>query len=246
MNQRELFVQKTFDRIAQRYDLLNRVISFHLDTAWRNRALAELGVAGSAARILDLGTGTGDLALAAAKTGAKIVGLDLSKEMVRRARAKTARAGLEEKISYVIANALVPPFKSESFDGIITAFVLRNVSDLELFFASAHALLKPEARFVSLEMFPPRTYLFSFFYSLYFYRLVPWIGAGLARNHEAYRYLADSVRGFCSPAAVSEALERAGFVGVRLQRYLCGAVCLHSAVKPATRSEVARDAALRA
>jgi demethylmenaquinone methyltransferase/2-methoxy-6-polyprenyl-1,4-benzoquinol methylase len=235
LNQRERFVQKTFDRIAQRYDLLNRVISFHLDTTWRERAVNALQLKGDERYVLDLGTGTGDLALTAGKAigeRGKVIGLDLSLEMIRLAQRKKTREALDEKISYLVGTALSPPFKRETFDGILTAFVLRNITDLKQFFLSAYRLLKPGAGIVSLEMFPPKKAPFSFFYSLYFYYLVPWIGAGLAHDHQAYRYLADSVKGFCPPESITELLEQAGFTEVKVSAYLCGAVCLHRAVKP--------------
>jgi demethylmenaquinone methyltransferase / 2-methoxy-6-polyprenyl-1,4-benzoquinol methylase len=235
LNHRELFVQRTFDQIARRYDLLNRVISFHLDTVWRRKAVSELALEGKESYVLDLGTGTGDLALTTAKfigKKGKVFGLDLSHEMIRLAQSKKQKEGFERKIFYLIASALMPPFKANSFDGIVTAFVLRNVIDLKLFFQNAYDLLKPGGRVVSLDMFPPQKYPFSFFYSLYFYCLVPWIGAGLARNHDAYRYLADSVKRFCPPETVSQILEQTGFSGLRVRRYLGGAVCLHSAAKP--------------
>ena len=235
MNHRELFVQRTFDQIARRYDLLNRVISFHLDTVWRRKAVNELALEGKEGYVLDLGTGTGDLALTTAKLmgpQGKVFGLDLSREMIRLAQSKKQNEGLERKVFYLIASALMPPFRANSFDGIMTAFVLRNVSDLNVFFHAAYDLLKPGGRVVSLDMFPPKNHPFSFFYSLYFYCLVPWIGAGLARNHDAYRYLADSVKRFCPPETVSQILEDAAFSRVTVRRYMGGAVCLHSAVKP--------------
>jgi demethylmenaquinone methyltransferase/2-methoxy-6-polyprenyl-1,4-benzoquinol methylase len=235
LNQRELFVQKTFDLIAGRYDLLNRVISFHLDTVWRKKVLEALRLKGQERYVLDLGTGTGDLALIAARAmGAKgkVVGLDLSYEMLRVAWKKTNAAGLDGKVFYVIANALMPPFKTGSFDGIVTAFVLRNVDDLSIFFQSSYEMLRPGARIVSLDMFPPGKRPFSAFYAIYFYCLVPWIGAGLARNHGAYRYLADSVKRFCAPETVTRLLEQAGFSEVEMRKFLFGAVCMHSALKP--------------
>lgn len=235
MNHRELFVQRTFDQIARRYDLLNRVISLRLDTVWRRKAVNELALEGKEGYVLDLGTGTGDLALRTAKLMGplgKVYGLDLSREMIRLAQSKKQNEGLERKVFYLIASALMPPFRANSFDGIMTAFVLRNVSDLNLFFHNAYDLLKPGGRLVSLDMFPPKNHPFSFFYSLYFYCLVPWIGAGLAHNHDAYRYLADSVKRFCPPETVSQILEDAGFSRVTVRRFLCGAVCLHSAAKP--------------
>jgi demethylmenaquinone methyltransferase / 2-methoxy-6-polyprenyl-1,4-benzoquinol methylase len=239
LNQRELFVQRTFDQIASRYDLLNRVISFHLDTVWRKKAVDELALEGKEGCVLDLGTGTGDLALTTARLmgpQGRVFGIDLSREMIRLAQGKKQSEGFERKVYYLIASALAPPFRANSFDGIVTAFVLRNVSDLPLFFQNAYDLLKPGGRVVSLDMFPPKSHPFSFFYSVYFYCLVPWIGAGLARNHDAYRYLADSVKGFCPPETVNQILEQAGFLRVTVRRYLGGAVCLHSAAKPPTRN----------
>jgi demethylmenaquinone methyltransferase / 2-methoxy-6-polyprenyl-1,4-benzoquinol methylase len=229
-------VQRMFDRIAWRYDLLNRVISFRLDARWRKKAVSAVVKSGHE-RILDLGTGTGDLTFTAAKSlrgKGKLIGLDFSFKMIQLARAKQQREG-NRTADFLQASALLPPFRDDVFDGVMTAFVLRNVSDLRLFFVQSFRLLKPGGRLVSLDMFPPPKGIFALIYSFYFYRLMPWFGGFLAKDRQAYRYLSDSVRQFVPPEIISEMLEQCGFENVVLQRFLLGAVCLHSANKPHRR-----------
>lgn len=231
---RQRFIQKLFDRIAGRYDLLNSVISLHLDSVWRKKAI-EAAVKDTDTRILDLGTGTGDLALAASealRTDGRVVGIDISLEMLKLAQRKKDKSPQGRKAAYVLGSALLPPFKDDLFDAVVTAFVLRNVSDLSLFFLQAYRLLRPGGRFVSLDMFPPRSAFFSFFYSLYFYRLVPWIGAVLARDRRAYQHLSNSVKTFHPPETVAGLIRQKGFEKVIIRRFLKGAVCLHIAEKP--------------
>jgi demethylmenaquinone methyltransferase / 2-methoxy-6-polyprenyl-1,4-benzoquinol methylase len=232
-NRRDENVQRMFDRIAWRYDLLNRVISFRFDTFWRRKAVSAVVRTGHE-KIVDLGAGTGDLTFAAAKSlqqDGKVVGLDLSFKMLQRARAKQQSKG-NTRTHFLQASALLPPFRDEVFDGVISAFVLRNVSDLRLFFLQSSRLLKPGGRLVSLEMFPPVKGSFARFYSLYFFRLMPWVGGFLAKDRQAYQYLSDSVRLFVPPEKISEMLQQSGFENVTLQRFLFGAVSLHLANKP--------------
>jgi demethylmenaquinone methyltransferase/2-methoxy-6-polyprenyl-1,4-benzoquinol methylase len=232
-NPRDQTVQRMFDRIAWRYDLLNRIISFRLDGWWRKKAVSAVVKSGHE-RILDLGTGTGDLTFAAARSlrdEGKIVGLDFSLKMIQLARAKQQIEG-NTRADFLQASALLPPFRDEVFDGVMTAFVLRNVSDLRLFFVQSFRLLKPGGRLASLDMFPPSKGIFALLYSFYFYRFMPRIGGFLAKDRQAYQYLSESVRQFVPPERISEMLEQCGFEKVTLQRFLFGAVCLHSANKP--------------
>ena len=234
-SQRERLVQKMFDRIAGHYDFLNRVISFNLDAFWRRRAIKALGIKETDGFVLDLGTGTGDIALTAARemgSRGKLIGLDISLEMLRIAQEKRRKLPYGDKVAFILGSALRPPFGSETFDGIITAFVLRNITDLNLFFLEAYGLLRPGGRLASLDMFPPTSGLFSFLYSFYFYRLVPWIGASLAGDRLAYQYLSDSVRRFAPPGSISDVMRKAGFADVNIQKFLKGAVCIHVAEKP--------------
>lgn len=228
-NPRDRAIQAMFDRIAGRYDILNRIISLRWDRTWRNRAIQEV-LKSEQPLILDLGAGTGDLTLTAVKKLAGrggVVGLDVSRQMLKLARSKQSGIIHGEKARFVQGSAMFSPFKDSVFDGVMTAFVLRNVSDLPLLFAHAFRVLKGGGVFVSLDMFPPAKSWFSVFYSLYFYRLVPWIGALIAQDRAAYKYLAESVESFGPPEGVAQLLEQAGFKNVRIQRFLNGAVCLH-------------------
>lgn len=236
---RDQAIQSMFDRIAGRYDLLNRLISWRLDARWRNRAIRTLLTVENP-MIVDLGTGTGDLAFSAAKIAgnkARIIGLDFSMQMIRLARYKRDRASLGATTAFVQASALAAPIKGGIFDGAMTAFVLRNVSNLPLFFAEAHRLLKPGGRFVSLDMFPPSKGWFSSLYAVYFYRLMPLIGGLLSKDVKAYQYLSDSVRQFHAPETVTGMIEQAGFVDVKIQKFLRGAVCMHVGAKSSALTE---------
>jgi len=231
---RDQAVQSMFDRIAGRYDLLNRVISFRLDTWWRNQAIRTL-LGADHPLILDLGTGTGDLAFSAAKISqgkARVIGLDFSLPMIRLAQAKRAKAAHGSSTAFIQASAMAVPLRENIFDGAMTAFVLRNISDLPRLFAEAHHVLKPGGKWVSLDMFPPTAGWFAKLYAIYFYYMMPWLGGLLARDRQAYRYLSESVRQFHSPETVAELIAQAGFIDVSIRKFLRGAVCMHIAVKP--------------
>lgn len=235
-NSRDRAVQRMFDRIAMRYDLLNHVISLRLDARWRKRAIRSVSN-GRYPLILDLGAGTGDLTFAAAKAtqgNGRIIGLDFSLPMLTLAQRKKKRVRYGDQTHFVLGSALFPPFHDAVFDGVMTAFVLRNVSDLSLFFANAFRVLKPGGKFVSLDMFPPPAGWFSHLYGLYFYHLVPCLGGLLAHNRNAYQYLSESVRQFHSPDHIANMMRDSGFERITMQRFLNGAVCMHRAEKCAS------------
>ncbi len=231
---RDRSVQNMFDRIAGRYDLLNRIISFRLDARWRRQAIRAV-LTEERPRIIDLGTGTGDLALsaaAAARGRGVFIGLDFSLRMLKLAQEKKNAAPHGAGAAFVMGSALFAPFKSARFDGALTAFVLRNVSDLPLFFAEAARVLKPGGRLVSLDMFPPDPGWFTALYSVYFYSLMPRVGGWLSGDRRAYQYLSESVRGFHAPEKVAAMIRDAGFERVQIKKFLRGAVCMHIAEKP--------------
>jgi len=227
-----------FDQIARRYDLLNRVISLRLDIHWRKQAIAAAVQSGNET-VLDLGTGTGDLAFTAAPrlTGGKIVGVDFSVAMLRIAEAKRAKTAHPSRVSFVLGSALALPFRDQTFDAVVTAFVLRNISNLDLFFANSYRALKPGGRLVALDMFPPARGWFSALYSLYFHRWVPWLGRILGGHRSAYSYLSESVRRFDPPEAITEKMRHSGFSRVTLQKFLSGAVCMHIGQKTVVQPE---------
>jgi demethylmenaquinone methyltransferase/2-methoxy-6-polyprenyl-1,4-benzoquinol methylase len=221
-----------FDAIAPRYDLLNRVMAANLDQRWRRRA-ARAALGTGAGPYLDVGAGTGDLTLAlarAAAPGARVLGIDLARGMLDVARKKTGGTNA----GFAHASGLALPAADATFEGIANAFVLRNLADLDAFFAEAFRALRSGGKLVSLEIARPPGRVFGPLYRLYFFRVMPTLGRALSGNKEAYRYLAESVKRVETPAQLAARMERAGFVDVRATPILRGAVVLIEARKGST------------
>jgi demethylmenaquinone methyltransferase/2-methoxy-6-polyprenyl-1,4-benzoquinol methylase len=199
-----------FDRIAGVYDLMNAVMTAGLHHRWRARAV-ELAAVGPGARVLDVATGTGDLAaaaLAAVTPGGEVVGVDFAPEMLSRARAKVPGARFE------IADALALPFAEDEFDAATVGFGARNFSNLERGIAEMVRVTKPGGRVVILEITQPTRQPLATFYGAWFDRIVPALGT-LAGDRAAYSYLPSSVRRFPPPEGLARLMGEQGLGEIR-------------------------------
>jgi len=213
-------VRSMFDRIAPVYDAMNRVMTAGLDRRWR-RLTAE-AVVRPGDRVLDGACGTGDLAVADAKAGGAVTGLDFSERMLERARRKAPA------IEFLAGDLLALPFEDGSFDAATVGFGVRNVADLERCLSELRRVLSPGGRVGILEITQPRGILRPFF-NLWFDRIVPVLGRTLPGG-AAYSYLPASVKRFPGPDALKELLERAGFSDVRYRLLAGTIVALHTGV----------------
>lgn len=218
-----------FDAIAHRYDLLNRLMSVGQDVRWRRLAVAALTDL-PPGPLLDLGTGTGDLALALRRglPGRTVLGLDLSAGMLRVGRAKLAARGVQG-VYLVRGDGLHLPFADGAFAGAVTAFTLRNVADLGATLREVRRVLRPGGAFACLEITRPRPGPLATLFRLYFQRLVPVAGGLISGRPAAYRYLPDSVERFVGGEELAAALTAAGLREVQMCRFWPGAVTLHTA-----------------
>jgi demethylmenaquinone methyltransferase/2-methoxy-6-polyprenyl-1,4-benzoquinol methylase len=219
-------VRVMFDRIAGFYDLMNSVMTAGLHHAWRRRA-ADLAAVGPGARVLDVATGTGDLAFELAgrvRPGGEVVGADFSEAMLARARTKASAAGAE--VRFETANALALPYPDDSFDAATVGFGARNFSDLERGLAEMTRVVRPGGQVVILEITTPQKPPLSWFFRAWFDSVVPTIGR-LAGDPDAYAYLPESVKRFPGPAALAAALAGAGLLRVRWILTAGGIIALH-------------------
>ncbi len=199
-----------FDRIAPRYDFLNRLLSLGIDRGWRRSAVAALGLP-PRARVLDLATGTGDLALEVLRRhpDARVVGLDPARRMLALGREKVRRHGLAGRIFLAPGIAEALPFRDRCLDGITIAFGIRNVPDRLSALREMARVLRPGARAAILELGEPRRGLLAPVARTWVRTVLPRVG-GLLSGSDAYAYLADSMRAFPAPEAFAALMEEAG------------------------------------
>lgn len=225
------YVRAMFTDIALRYDLLNHLLSFNIDRGWRRKAIAALEVeAGSAGTYLDLCAGTLDVAVALSRQpgfSGRVVGADFSEAMLRAGRVKAAG----RPVFAVTADALALPLASESCDGAIVAFGVRNLVDLDAGLREVARVVRPGGRFVILEFTTPPNPIVWAAYGFYANRLLPIVGGLISGNRGAYRYLPESIARFPSAAELGDRLRAAGFEDVRWERVTLGVAAIHVGVR---------------
>jgi demethylmenaquinone methyltransferase/2-methoxy-6-polyprenyl-1,4-benzoquinol methylase len=219
-----------FDRIAERYDLVNRVISLGLDRGWRERAVDALDL-GPSARVLDLATGTGDLAMAITTrhSDARVVGLDPSRGMLEVALRKARESSVGARVEFLVGDAESLSFPDGSFDAASMAFGIRNVPDRARALREVHRVLRPGGRFVVLELAEPERGLLGPLARWHVHHVVPAIGAWLSGASE-YDYLQRSIAKFPAPDVFAAMMREAGFADVDWSALTFGAATLYVGV----------------
>jgi len=240
LDKREVRIRRMFGQIAPWYDFLNHLLSLNIDKRWRDRT-ARLVPPGPAADgpVLDLCTGTGDLALTYdrdARGGVPIVGADFSHEMLLLAVKKAAAAGAAGRVQFVEADAQALPFSDDTFQLVTIAFGLRNVTDTDKGLAEMVRVTRPGGRVAVLEFSKPQNPVLGRLYGWYFRYVLPLVGQLISRSREsAYRYLPASVLKFPDYDALAARMRAAGLGDVRYQPFTFGVATLYVGVKPAVR-----------
>jgi demethylmenaquinone methyltransferase/2-methoxy-6-polyprenyl-1,4-benzoquinol methylase len=221
-----------FDHISHRYDLLNHLLSANIDKLWRKKSIKMLHKF-QPRSILDIATGTGDFAIAAAKLNPeKIVGIDLSEGMLKVGRQKIEKRGLSHLIELQKADSEALPFDNNTFDAAIVAFGVRNFENLEKGLAEIYRVLRPGGAFIVLEFSLPKNKVFRNLYFFYFIKVLPWLGRLVSKDNRAYTYLPESVREFPDGADFVRILEKTGFVKSRWMSQTMGIAAIYESQKP--------------
>jgi len=224
-------IKAMFDNIAPKYDFLNHSLSMGIDKIWRRRAI-KLFKGINNPEILDIATGTGDLAIAAMKLNPqRIVGLDLSAEMLKVGEEKVKRKGLNQIISMIEGDSENLPFKDEEFDAVMVAFGVRNFENLNKGLTEINRVLKEDGKFMVLEFSNPSQFPFKQIYHFYSTKILPWWGGMLSKDKAAYTYLPESVAAFPEGDAFVKELNKAGFKSLRVWPQTFGIATIYFAQK---------------
>ena len=220
-----------FDTISGEYDNLNRVISFGIDIKWRNKVVA-IVKATNPKNVLDIATGTGDLAISLAETNAeKIIGLDISPGMLNVGKEKIKAKNLDAKIDMIIGDSENLPFDDNTFDAITVAFGVRNFETLEKGLADILRVLKPNGTFVILETSVPTKFPFKQGYAFHSKVILPTVGKLFSKDKTAYTYLSDSANVFPYGEALNNILRKVGFIDVTDMPQTFGVATIYKASK---------------
>jgi demethylmenaquinone methyltransferase / 2-methoxy-6-polyprenyl-1,4-benzoquinol methylase len=225
-------VAAMFNAISPKYDALNRILSAGIDQSWRRKTLREIRATG-ALNVLDVATGTADLALALAKgiPGSKVVGVDISSGMLEVGRSKVRAKDLEGRVRLDLGDGEQLPYEESSFGAVTVAFGVRNFENLEQGLRDMRRVLEPGGTLAVLEFSQPTEWPLRSLYLFYFKNILPRIGRMVSKDASAYTYLPNSVQAFPYGEAFAAKLREAGFKSVRVRPLTFGIASLYLAIK---------------
>ena len=225
-------VRDMFDNIAPTYDLMNRMMTLGIDRLWRRRCVRIVRQLDPSS-VLDLATGTGDLAIALAKAvpAARITGGDLSEGMLSQACKKAEAEGAQDRIVFQTADALDLPFPDNSFDAITIAFGVRNFEHLERGYAEMLRILRPRGTLLVLELTPPSSPIVKPFYRFYTRGIIPIVGKLVSKDSSAYAYLPESIAAVPARKAMTDIMLRVGFTNTKWKNLTAGVATIYTATK---------------
>lgn len=231
--ERAQYVQDMFARIAGRYDTMNRLMTFGQDMRWRRHVIEQANLPPNG-RLLDIATGTGDIALEAQKLtpGLQAVGGDFTLAMMQAGK----RIPERQMIRWVGSDTLALPFPDNTFDAVSSGFLMRNVIDIEAAFREQMRVTRPGGRVVVLESSPPKDNLLKPFILLHLNYVIPVLGRLVTGEADAYRYLPTTTQRFKTPQALAQLMRDLGFVDVNYQLFMFGTIAIHAGRKPPTPS----------
>lgn len=228
------YVKGLFGRIARVYDLMNKLMSLGLDNRWRKRTARYLALA-SGETGLDLGAGTADLSIAVIRNsgpGTRMIGMDITPEMLEVGQKKLAKMGLEDRITLRVGDAEHIDLPDNSVDGCCSAFTVRNLTNLHQGFSEMLRVVRPGSRVVCLEISHPPGKIFGSLFYLYFYKLAPLFGTIIGKAFEEYNYLPHSLTNFPKAPRLKEIMEESGLTDVHYYYQNGGLVAIHVGTKP--------------
>jgi demethylmenaquinone methyltransferase/2-methoxy-6-polyprenyl-1,4-benzoquinol methylase len=221
-----------FDRISPKYDALNHLLSLNIDKIWRRKAAKTIAKS-QPKTILDLATGTADLAIALAKRNpqAHIIGMDISEKMLEIGKEKVTKQKLDGQIELRLGNAAALPYEDDRFDAVTVAFGVRNFEDLDKGISEIHRVLKPNGQAVILEFSMPERFPVKQMYRFYFKRILPYVGKRISKDESAYNYLPSSVEHFPIPETFLQLLATKGLKNGTKRTLSFGIATLYQAKK---------------